>query len=99
MTHEKRLKQYLIIGAVIGGLLSLTITLLMDVIFAESLDGTWRDAIVSDLHNLFNIQLSVNSPIVFIVFGVILVVLSGFGAFMGMIFTFFIYKFFSFLKS
>ena len=98
MSDERRLKRYLIVGAVIGAVMALTISLLMDVLFADSLSGTWRDAIVNDLHNLLNINVTVNSPIVFIVFAIILAVLSGFGAFMGMIFTFFIVRFFSFLK-
>jgi hypothetical protein len=99
MPDEKRLKRFLMTGAIVGGILAITITLLMDVLFAESLNGTWRDAIVSDLHNFFKINVTVNSPIVFVVFGIILLVLSGFGAIMGVIFTFFIIKFFSFLKS
>jgi len=99
MPDEKRLKRFLVTGAILGGILAITITLLMDVLFAESLDGTWRDAIVSDLHNFFKITVTVNSPIVFFVFGLILLILSGFGAIMGVIFTFFIIKFFSFLKS
>jgi hypothetical protein len=99
MPEEKRLKRFLIAGAILGGILAIAITLMMDVLFAESLNGTWRDAIVSDLHNFFKIQVTINSPIVFVVFGIILLVLSGFGAVMGVIFTFFIIKFFSFLKS
>ena len=99
MPDEKSLKRFLITGAIVGGILAITITLLMDVFFAESLNGTWRDAIVSDLHNFFKITVTISSPIVFVVFGIILIVLSGFGAVMGMIFTFFIIKFFSFLKS
>jgi hypothetical protein len=98
MPDEKRLKRYLIVGAVVGAVMALTISLLMDVFFADSLSGTWRDAIVTDLHNLLKINVTLNSPIVVIVFGIILAVLSGFGAFMGMIFTFFIIRFFSFLK-
>lgn len=98
MSGEKRLKRYLIVGAVIGGLIALSISFLMDALFADSLNGTWRDAIVSDLHNFFKLDVTVNSPIVFIVFGIILIVLSGFGAIMGMIFSFFIIRFFSFLK-
>jgi len=98
MPDESRLKRYLFVGAVIGGLMSLAITFLMDTLFAESLNGTWRDAIVSDLNNFFHLEATRNSPIVFIIFGVILVILGGFGAFMGVIFTFLVYRFFAFLK-
>jgi len=98
MQDDRRLKRFLIAGAVVGGLLALAVSLLMDTFFADSLNGTWRDAIVSDLHNFFGLDVTVNNPIVFIVFGVILAVLSGFGAFMGMVFAFFVIKFFSFLK-
>lgn len=98
MPDEKRLKRFLIVGSVIGAVMALTISLLMDALFADSLNGTWRDAIVSDLHNFFKMNVTVNSPIVFVAFGIILIVLSGVGAFMGMIFTFFIIRFFAFLK-
>jgi hypothetical protein len=98
MQDDRRLKRYLLVGAIIGGLMSVAISLLMDTLFADSLNGTWRDAIVSDLNNFFKVQVATSSPLVFIVLGVILLVLGGFGAFMGIIFTFFIYKFFSFLK-
>ncbi|GBD99715.1 hypothetical protein BMS3Abin07_01755 [bacterium BMS3Abin07] len=98
MSGKYRLKRYLIVGAVAGGLLAIAVSLLMDTLFADSLNGTWRDAIVSDLHNFFHMNLTVNSPVVFIVFGIILLILSGFGALLGMIFTFFIIRFFSFLK-
>jgi hypothetical protein len=98
MQDDRRLKRYLLIGAIIGGLISVAISLLMDTLFADSLNGTWRDAIVSDLNNFFKVKVTTSSSLVFIVFGVILLVLGGFGAFMGIIFTFFIYKFFSFLK-
>lgn len=98
MSDESRLKRYLFVGAIIGGLMSLAITFLMDTLFAESLNGTWRDAIVSDLNNIFHLETTRNSLIVFIIFGVILVILGGFGAFMGVIFTFLVYRFFAFLK-
>lgn len=96
--RNRLLRRYIVTGAIIGGLLSLSISLLMDVLFADSLNGTWRDAIVSDLNNFFKIKTSTGSPLVYLILGVILLVLSGFGAFMGMIFASFIFKFLSFLK-
>ncbi|UCG77391.1 MAG: hypothetical protein JSV21_07330 [Nitrospirota bacterium] len=99
MSEERRLKRILIVGAVIGGVLAVTVSLLLDVLFADSLNGTWRDAIVLDLNNFLKLDVTVNSPIVFIVFGIILLVLAGFGAIMGVIFTFFMIRFFNFLKS
>lgn len=99
MSEERRLKRILIVGAVVGGVLAVTVSLLLDVLFADSLNGTWRDAIVLDLNNFLKLDVTVNSPIVFIVFGIILLVLAGFGAIMGVIFTFFMIRFFNFLKS
>lgn len=98
MPDEQRVKRYLFIGAVLGGVISIGISLLMDVLFADSLEGTWRDAIVHDLHNFLSISTTPDSIIVFAVLGVILLILGGFGALMGFIFTFFIVKFFSLMR-
>jgi hypothetical protein len=99
MGNIRKAKRYLLAGAIIGALLSLSISLLMDVVFEDSLQGTWRDAIAKDLNNLFNADVTSTSIIVNIVFVIVLGILAAFGAFMGFIFSFFIYKFFSFLSS
>lgn len=98
MPDEQRVKRYLFIGAVIGGVVSIAISLLMDVLFADSLEGTWRDAIVHDLQRFLSISTTTDSLLVFAVLGIVLLILGGFGAFMGFIFAFFIVKFFSLMR-
>jgi len=98
MEDRKRAKKFLLGGAIIGGIMSLVITLLMDTLFADSLQGTWRDAIAKDLNSLTSIGVSSSSIIVYLLFALILALLSGFGALLGFVFAFFLYKFFSLLN-
>ncbi len=93
-----KLKRVLVIGSIVGGLLSVTISLLMDYLFADALQGTWRDAIANDLNRLFSINASPDSIIVYILFGIILLVLFGIGAILGSLFSLLIYRFFKFLE-
>lgn len=97
MEKHKRVRKFLLGGTIIGGLMSVSITLLMDSIYSESMQGTWRDAIAKDLNNLMSLGVSSTSIIVNLAFLVILVILAAFGAFMGFIFSFFLYKFFELL--
>jgi len=97
MEDRRRVKKFLLFGAILGGLLSIVISVLMDVLFADALKGTWRDAIAKDLNTFLSLGVDAHSIIVNIVFLVVLAILAAFGAFMGFIFSFFLYKFFSFL--
>jgi hypothetical protein len=99
MEDRGRAKRYLLFGAIIGGILSLSITLLMDTFYADVLNGTWRDAIAKDLNTFFSLGVSSASFIVYAMFGVVLAIMTAFGSFMGFIFSFFLYKFFEFLSS
>jgi hypothetical protein len=97
MEDRKRAKKFLLFGAVLGGLSSVAISILMDVQFADALKGTWRDAIAKDLNTFLALGVDSHSIIVNIVFLIVLGILAAFGAFMGFIFSFFLYKFFGFL--
>jgi hypothetical protein len=99
MDDKKKAKKILFAGAIVGGIVSLAISLLMDTIYADSLQGTWRDAIAKDLNTFFSLGVSSGSIVVNILFIFVLGILSSFGAFMGFIFSFFLYKFFGFLSS
>ncbi len=99
MEDRGRAKRYLLFGAIIGGILSLSITLLMDTFYADVMNGTWRDAIARDLNTFFSLGVSSSSFIVYVMFGVVLAIMTAFGSFMGFIFSFFLYKFFEFLGS
>jgi ABC-type multidrug transport system permease subunit len=97
MEHNSRARKFLLGGAIIGGLMSVSITLLMDGMYSDSMQGTWRDAIAKDLNSLMSLGVSSKSVIVTLAFLVILAILAAFGAFMGFIFSFFLYKFFELL--
>jgi ABC-type multidrug transport system permease subunit len=99
MDDPVKAKKFLLIGAIIGGIISLAISLLMDTMYAGSFQGTWRDAIATDLNTFFSLGVSKNSILVNIMFVFVLGILTAFGAFLGFIFSFFLYKFFSFLSS
>ena len=99
MEDRKKAKKFLLAGAIAGGLLSLLITILMDTMYADSFQGTWRDAIAKDLNTFFHLGVSSKSLIVYIGFVFVLGILTAFGAFLGFIFSFFLYRFFSFLNS
>lgn len=97
MEGKKKAKKFLLFGSAAGGLLSLIVSILMDTFYADSFQGTWHDAIAKDLNAFFSLQVSPESLTVNIVFVLILGILTAFGSFMGFIFSFFLYKFFSFL--
>jgi hypothetical protein len=97
MDDRRRAKKILFAGAIAGGVLSVAVSLLMDTVYADSLQGTWRDAIAKDLNTFFSLGVSSGSIIVNIIFVFVLGILAAFGAMLGFIFSFFLYKFFSFL--
>jgi hypothetical protein len=97
MEDKKKAKKYLLAGAIMGGALSLSVTFLMDTFYADTFQGTWRDAIAKDLNTFFSLTVSSNSIIVIISFIGIIILMAAIGSFMGFIFSFFLYKFFSFL--
>jgi hypothetical protein len=97
MEDQRRAKKFLLAGAIVGGILSVAVSLLMDTIYADALQGTWRDAIAKDLNTFLSLGVSSGSIIVIIAFVFVLGILAAFGAFLGFIFSFFLYKFFGFL--
>lgn len=99
MEDNKKARKILLAGAIAGGVVSLAVSLLMDNMYADSLQGTWRDAIAKDLNTFFSLGVSSGSIVVNLVFIAVLGLLSSFGAFMGFIFSFFLYRFFVFLGS
>jgi hypothetical protein len=97
MTDKSKARKFLLAGAILGGIFSLALSLLMDTMYADSFQGTWRDAIAKDLNTYFSLEVSTDSAVVYIVFFFVLAILTSFGAFLGFIFSFFMYKFFSLL--
>lgn len=98
MMPIKRLNMLLIVGAIVGAFLTIAVTLLMDTLYADVLGGTWRDAIVKDLRNL-SIDVQKDSLVVTAVFFLITAINGLFGALMGLIFTFIVFKFLNILTT
>lgn len=82
-----------------GAVLTVIIALLMDYLYSDALQGTWRDAIVNDVHSLFNVSLSPEGTVAYILFGLLLFVLSTVGAAIGAVFIFIVGRFLAFLGS
>jgi hypothetical protein len=101
MTEEQSWswKRMVVGGAIVGAVLTLVFSLLMDVLYSDVLQGTWRDAIVHDMERFFSISLAPSSPLVYVLLVVILLLLSGVGALVGIVFAFILFKFLSFLGS
>ena len=97
--HHLNPRKILIAGAAFGGAMAVVISLLMDFMFAGSMNGTWRDAIASDFKLLFSITISPEGLMAYLMFFVVLLVMAAVGAAMGFVFAYIIYKFLSFLTS
>lgn len=93
MSERKKLKKLIWASAALGALASIGIALMMDIMFADSLGGTWRFAISDDFQALFARDYPPESLPVTLVFIGIMLVLGLFGALMGTVFVAFIYKF------
>jgi len=97
MTRTDRVKRFVLFGALIGAAASLVVSLLMDILYADALNGTWRDAIARDFSRMFSSSVSANSPVVYVAFLVILGILAGVGALFGAFCSVVIYRFFAFM--
>lgn len=80
---DKGLKKAVLIGAVIGALVTLGIALSMDLFFADTLQGSWRDAAAKDVTRMFGPDCGRNVFAVTLVLAVVMAFLAGFGAMMG----------------
>ncbi len=99
MVDRDRAKRWLKLGSWAGGILAVVVALVQDVLFADALQGTWLDAIASDLTRILGTDISPSSPVVYLVLGIVLLLLFFVGRFLGMFFTLFIYRFMEFLTS
>ncbi len=97
--QSKRKRMIIYIGAGVGGALSLTTSLLMDYLFADSLAGSWREAIAGDLQRAFSLSLSPDSATVYILFILVLAFLASVGAGIGAFFALIVNRFLGFLES
>jgi hypothetical protein len=80
---DKGLKKAVLIGAIIGALITLGIALSMDLFFSDTFQGSWRDAAAKDVTRMFGPACGQNVFAVTLVLGVVMSFLAGFGALMG----------------
>jgi len=95
--RDNRAKKFFLIGSCVGAALSVAVALLMDSVYADTLKGTWRDAIAKDMGKLFHSTLSPDSIIVYALFLLILLALAAIGGFFGAAGSVFIYRFLKFM--
>lgn len=80
---DKGLKKAIIIGALIGALMTLGTALSMDVFFSDTFQGTWRDAAAKDVTKMFGPACGQNWFAVTLVLVFVMGFLAGFGALLG----------------
>jgi len=94
---DKGLKKAVIIGAVLGAVVTLGAALAMDYVLSSSLQGTWRDAAVKDVTKMFGPACGQNWFAVTLVLVVVMGFLAGFGAVLGVIVGVIMNRFFKML--
>ena len=94
---DKDLKKAVIIGAVIGALVTLGSAFAMDHFLADSLSGTWRDAAAKDVTKMFGPECGRNWFAVTLVLSVVMAFLAAFGAVLGVVGAVIINRFFRLL--
>ena len=77
------LKKSVIIGAVLGGVITLGIALSLDLFFADTLKGTWKDAAAKDVTKMFGPSCGQNTFAVMFMLVSVMGFLAGFGALLG----------------
>jgi len=80
---DNGLKKAVIIGAVLGAVVTLGAAFAMDYFLSSSLQGTWRDAAVKDVTKMFGPACGQNWFAVTLVLVVVMSFLAGFGAVLG----------------
>lgn len=94
---DKGLKKSVIIGAVIGALMSLGAALAMDYLLSDSLQGTWRDAATKDVTRMFGPSCGQNWFAVTLVLVITMGFLAAVGAVLGAMGGAFMNRFFKLL--
>jgi hypothetical protein len=85
LMSDKGLKKAVIIGAVLGAVITLGVAISMDYFLSSSLQGTWRDAAVKDVTKMFGPVCGQNWFAVTLVLVVVMGFLAAFGAMLGAI--------------
>lgn len=80
---DKGLKKAIIIGAVIGALITFGTALSMDMFFSDTFQGTWRDAAIKDVTKMFGQECGQNWFAVTLALVIVMGFLACFGALLG----------------
>ncbi len=80
---DRGLKKAVIIGAAAGALITLGTALSMDLLFSDTIQGTWRDAATKDVTRMFGPACGQNWFAVTLVLVVVMGFLAAFGALLG----------------
>jgi hypothetical protein len=94
---DNGLKKTLVIGAVIGAVITLGTALSMDVFFSDTLQGTWREAAQKDVAKMFGPVCGRNWFAVTLVLVFVMSFLAGFGALLGIVAAAVVNRFFRLL--
>jgi len=94
---DKGLRKAVLVGAILGALTSLGAALSMDVLFSDSLQGTWRDAATKDVTRMFGPACGSNAFAVTLVLVLVMGFLAAFGAVLGAAAGLFANRFFKFV--
>ena len=82
---DKGLKKAVIIGAVLGAVVSLGTALAMDYVLSDSLQGSWWDAAAKDVTKMFGPVCGQNAFAVSFVLVFVMSFLAVFGAVLGIV--------------
>jgi hypothetical protein len=82
---DRGLKKAVIIGAVLGAMVSLGTALAMDYVLSDSLQGTWREAAAKDVTRIFGTSCGQNYWAVSLVLVFVMSFLAAFGAVLGVV--------------
>ncbi len=80
---DKGLKRAVLIGALSGAAITLGIAFSMDYFFADSFQGTWRDAAAKDVTKMFGPSCGQNVFAVYSLLALVMAFLAAFGALLG----------------
>lgn len=80
---DKGLKKALIIGAIVGALVSLGAAFSLDIFLADAIQGTWWDAAARDVARMFGPEWGRNFFVVGFVLALVMAFLAAFGAVLG----------------
>lgn len=91
-------RKRLLMGSIaVGMVFSVLVFFLMDLLYADTLNGTWREVIASDLNSNYGMSVTIHSPSVYGVYVLILLFLMSVGGGLGYLFFKVMEKFFSLL--